>query len=330
MEYIPSFRDDLHVDIQPSFIHSFRDEHDAKMMYGLPKVKKFPMPDAEHVKSAIRFFNYAKPSQERELANAILDRIADYGIDPDDINVGDDNRFKKYLQHSYLAHHGIKGMHWGVRRYQNPDGSLTNAGRKRRGSTKNQHSHSKRKMSLDDKAIAKVIIGSALVGGVAAGIGTVYTTNSDATKELDILTGPVAMKSCDNMARKTGAYQALLDRAYTLKSLSNDKLFEMRNNVERDIETARGEADTAYKAYNRLLDNSAIKIAMKASKKTRDKMEQAGQAVVAVGSNADKMAIFGTQILAEIEIEARTRLKEAEGVYSRKEYKEWNDKYYRR
>lgn len=30
----------------------------------------------------------------------------------------------------YIAHHGILGMHWGVRKYQNPDGSLTEAGKK--------------------------------------------------------------------------------------------------------------------------------------------------------------------------------------------------------
>ena len=30
-----------------------------------------------------------------------------------------------------LEHHGIKGMKWGVRRYQNKDGSLTPQGKKR-------------------------------------------------------------------------------------------------------------------------------------------------------------------------------------------------------
>lgn len=38
-----------------------------------------------------------------------------------------------YRQLSELYHHGIKDMKWGVRRYQNPDGTLTPEGRARYG-----------------------------------------------------------------------------------------------------------------------------------------------------------------------------------------------------
>ena len=35
-----------------------------------------------------------------------------------------------FISDEELYHHGIKGMRWGIRRYQNPDGSLTPTGRK--------------------------------------------------------------------------------------------------------------------------------------------------------------------------------------------------------
>ena len=40
-----------------------------------------------------------------------------------------------------LYHHGIKGMKWGIRRYQNKDGTLTAAGKKQK----------KKTLSADDK-----------------------------------------------------------------------------------------------------------------------------------------------------------------------------------
>ena len=99
--------------------------------YGIPQLKKYPMPDKRHVISAIKFFNYVEPKYEKQLAKAILARIKEYGMSFDDFGVGEDNRFSKYLPKQALAHHGILGQKWGVRRYQNEDGSLTSQGKKR-------------------------------------------------------------------------------------------------------------------------------------------------------------------------------------------------------
>lgn len=43
---------------------------------------------------------------------------------------------------NYLAHYGITGQKWGVRRFQNPDGSLTEAGKKRYEADSNRSSQS--------------------------------------------------------------------------------------------------------------------------------------------------------------------------------------------
>ena len=80
------------------YILSHGETEDDEDLYGIPKLKKFPMPDKKHVRSAIRFFNYVDPKHEKELAEAILEKAEEFGLDlNNDISVGDENRFKKYL-----------------------------------------------------------------------------------------------------------------------------------------------------------------------------------------------------------------------------------------
>lgn len=74
----------------------------------------------------------------------------------------------------YITHSGIKGMHWGVRRFQNEDGSLTAAGRARygdggapNGSSGGTGGTSNRKAKV--KKALKIAAGVAVAAGAAYG-----------------------------------------------------------------------------------------------------------------------------------------------------------------
>lgn len=71
------------------------------------------------------------------------------------------------MENRELYHWGVKGMKWGVRRYQNKDGSLTAAGKKRAA----QKSDPDRRKEV----AKKVLKGTAWTLTVAA--ATVYATN---------------------------------------------------------------------------------------------------------------------------------------------------------
>ena len=49
------------------------------------------------------------------------------------------------MTNNYLYHHGILGMKWGIRRYQNEDGTLTAAGKKHYSDYKKSNELSKKK-----------------------------------------------------------------------------------------------------------------------------------------------------------------------------------------
>ena len=61
------------------------------------------------------------------------------------------------LQDNELYHHGILGQRWGVRRFQNPDGSLTDAGKRHyeKKDTKWASRNSKRIQGRVEKKVSK-------------------------------------------------------------------------------------------------------------------------------------------------------------------------------
>lgn len=108
-----------------------------------------------------------------------------------------------------LQHYGILGMRWGVRRYQNKDGSLTAAGRKRKThisqDAKEAYSLKKKKVSeLSNAELKKlnerqnlernyknlnpsaISTGVKIVGVTAATLGTIVSLKTNGKQVLDM------------------------------------------------------------------------------------------------------------------------------------------------
>lgn len=69
-----------------------------------------------------------------------------------------------------LYHHGVLGQKWGVRRYQNADGSLTAQGKKRYGSNEERKEKAKRVAKIVGATAGSVAATTAAVAGTVKGV----------------------------------------------------------------------------------------------------------------------------------------------------------------
>lgn len=74
---------------------------------------------------------------------------------------------------NYIVHHGIKGQRWGVRRFQNEDGSLTSAGRRRNHTN---FGNSKAVKAWAGKSTGKQILTRTIITDRALAIGSMGCT----------------------------------------------------------------------------------------------------------------------------------------------------------
>lgn len=141
-----------------------------------------------------------------------------------------------------LRHHGIKGMKWGVRRYQNNDGSLTPAGKKRyrdeAGDIERQLNTNKKETTAGDyeKTLDRVKT-------VATSVEGVRRINSDMNQVKDPAMERRIRKNASQMSDKE-----LYEKVQRMNI--EDNYTRMMMNRER---LERGESFT-----NKVLDVSAV------------------------------------------------------------------------
>lgn len=198
----------------------------------------------------------------------------------------------------YLEHHGIKGQKWGVRRFENANGTLTAAGRKRYGDRSDKIEKTLQKANKwENRAInAKTSLGR----GISETIGANKRMKADlqaakATGDYKLLTG--GFHSNRNMSRNLGAIaesQARVAEGLKKRSegMSGKKKEKMMDKAVKRLSVAEN-AESYAKSYKKVADAKGLN---KAATKVNEYLKFGGK----LRSNSGRQTTAGSRYVENL------------------------------
>ena len=224
-----------------------------------------------------------------------------------------------------LYHHGIPGQKWGVRRYQNPDGSLTSEGRQRYGYSSETESYRK---GLKEATINGGLIGRAIYKNKNKEAAARYRNEKQEIK---------ARKKADaetDQKETVKKYIKAEDKAWKASGKLNAQLNKV-NDAYKNVSKIESEhiAKTGYaftKAGEKLIKETDKYLKQRSL--TNKYWEEAGNAYKATGKNVfDRLARvnkFKDVALSELKYNPQDHgINPNVGEKERKQHEEYKDAY---